>query len=208
MASKKRRIYTELKEILDPDHTALVVWDVQNGLVGRIFNQEEFLKNLKGLIKAARESNIPVVYSKITPLPKEFESPPRTLMMMRRFGIDDPDKVPTFMPPGSPESEIHTEVQPLEGEAVIPKHTASFFIGTHFENMMRNRGIETILFTGIATEMGVASSARDSINRGFYTAVVSDCVSSMDKEMHESALKILGRICIVVSSEELMGIWK
>ncbi|MBW2093140.1 MAG: cysteine hydrolase, partial [Deltaproteobacteria bacterium] len=151
--------------------------------------------------------DIPVVYSKITPLPKDYESPTRTLMMMRRFWIDDPDKVPQFLPPGSPESEIHSDVQPLDVEAVIPKNTASFFIGTNFENMMRNRGIETIIFTGISTEMGISSSARDSGNRGFYTVVVPDCVSSTDQEMHESALKILSRICFVEPSEALIKAW-
>jgi len=165
MTSGRRKIYSDFKEIADPAHTALVVWDVQNALVDRIFNQEEFLTKLKTLLKAARSGDIPVIYSKITPLPREYESPARTLMMMKRFGINDPDKVPQFLPPGSPESEIHREVRPLDGEAVIPKNTASFFIGTNFENMMRNKGIETIVFTGISTEMGVSSSARDSGNR-------------------------------------------
>ncbi len=207
MAPGVRRIYTEFKEIVAPDHTALVVWDVQNALVNRVFNRENFLLSLKTLLQAARKRDIPVVYSKITPLPKDYESPTRTLMMMKRFKIDDPDKVPQFLPPGSPESEIHSEVRPLAGEAVIPKNTASFFIGTNFENMMRNRGIETIVFTGIATEMGVSSSARDAGNRGFYTLIASDCVSSSDKEMHDSALKILSRICLVEPSETLIKAW-
>jgi nicotinamidase-related amidase len=81
------------------------------------------------------------------------------------------------------------------------------FIGTHFENMMRNREIKTIIFCGISTEMGIASSARDSMNRGFYTLVVQDCVSSMDQAMHEAALKILSRICIVTSSKEIDDSW-
>jgi nicotinamidase-related amidase len=46
-------------------------------------------------------------------------------------------------------------------------------------------------------------SARESAIRGFYTIIVSDCVSSSDKTMHEMALKIMQRICLVVSIEEL-----
>jgi nicotinamidase-related amidase len=73
---------------------------------------------------------------------------------------------------------------------------------------MRVKGIQTIIFTGITTEIGIASSARDSANRGFYNIVVEDCVSSPDKEMHDCALKILKRVCIVSSSEDLMNVWE
>jgi nicotinamidase-related amidase len=99
-------------------------------------------------------------------------------------------------------------VQPAAGDIVLNKHTASIFIGTHFEYMMRNRSIETILFTGIATEIGVESSARDAGNRGFYNVVVSDCVSSASKEMHEMALKVLPRVCLVVPAAEIAACWQ
>jgi len=201
-------IFTQMKAIVDPTHTALVVWDVQNTLVDMIFNQETFLKNSKALIEKAREFRIPIIYTKITPLPREYESPFRTYMFMKRFGVNDPEKVPQFLVPGTPGAEIHKEVSPQKGDLVLDKHTASIFIGTHFEQMMRVSGVQTILFTGISTEMGIASSARDSSNRGFYTVVVEDCVSSSDREMHESALKLLKRVCIVASSEDLMKAWE
>ena len=201
-------IHTRLKDIVDPSHTALVVWDVQNLLVERIFNREAFLKNSKSLLERTRKSQIPIIYTKITPLPREYESPFRTYMFMKRFGVDDPEKVPQFLIPGTSEAEIHQEIFPQKGDLVLDKHTASIFIGTHFEQMMRVKGIQTLIFTGITTEIGIASSARDSANRGFYTIVVEDCVSSPDKEMHECALKILKRVCIVSSSEDLMKVWE
>ena len=196
-------VYLNLKDIVEPDHTALLVWDVQNLLVSRIFNKEEFLKNLKSLINAARINNIPIIYSKITPLTREYESSFRTLMFMKRFGIKDPDKVPLLPEPGSKSAEIHSDISPLNDDAVLDKNTTSMFIGTNFENMMRNIDIETILFTGISTEAGISSSARDSCNRGFYTIVVQDCVSSFDQEMHKCALKALKNVCLIESSENI-----
>jgi nicotinamidase-related amidase len=200
-------IYRDMREIVAPRHTAIVVWDVQNALVNRVFNQDEFLVNLKGFIGSARHFGVPLIYSRITPLPPQYESPFRTYMFMRRLGVDDPGKLPQFMLPGTPEAEIHPEVSPTFGDTVLNKHTASIFVGTHFETMMRNRGVNTILFTGIATEIGIDSSARDSANRGFYTAVVEDCVSSPDKEMHESALKTLRSVCLVVRSADVVKQW-
>ena len=203
-----QKVFKNLGEIVNPSHTCLVVWDVQNGLVSSIFNREDFLQSLSHFLQKARGKEIPVVYTKITPLPTTYESSWRLYMMMKKYGLDAPDKLPQFMQPGSPEAEIHDTVSPLESDTVLKKHTASIFIGTHFESMLRNRDINTILFTGIATEIGIDSSARDSSNRGFYTVVVPDCVSSADKEMHDLTLKVLPRVCLVIPSTEIVTQWK
>ena len=197
-----------LKEIVEPNHTALLVWDVQNLLVNGIFNKKEFLKDLKSLIEIARDKNVPIIYSKITPLPKDYESSFRTFMFMKRFKIKDPEKLPRFLEPGTPEAEIPSEVAPLDTDIIIEKNTASIFVGTNFEYLMRNKGIDTILFTGIATEFGVASSARDSCNRGFYTVIVEDCVSSFSQKNHEMTLDILKTICLVKTSQNIVKEWE
>jgi nicotinamidase-related amidase len=199
----KPSIYLSLKEIVDPGHTALVVWDTQEGLVDSIFNRKQFLASLKSFIAAARNNHVPVLYTKITFPPNGYESPWRTFMLMKRYDIDTIDKIPKFLV-----SEIQAEIGPVGDEPVIAKPTPSIFIGTNFEYMMRNRGINTILFTGIATEIGIDSSARDCSNRGFYTIVVQDCVSSSDKEMHESALKALEKICLVTPAADITAEWR
>ncbi|HUJ19272.1 MAG TPA: isochorismatase family cysteine hydrolase [Nitrospirota bacterium] len=196
-------IYEELREIVDPRHSCLIVWDVQNNLVDRIFNREAFLDSLKNLIDSLRNT-VPVVYTIITPDPAGFQSSWRLYSMMRRLNVREVDKLPRSMVPGSRESQVPEKVKPAEGDAILNKTTASIFIGTNFENMMRNRGITTLLFTGIATEYGVESSARDAANRGFWPVVVSDCVSSADKEAHQRSLKNLEKLVIVKSSAEIV----
>jgi len=196
-------IYENLEEIVDPKHSCLIIWDVQNGLVDRIFNKEEFLGNLKGLRKGLR-GKMPIVYTLITPVPKEFQSSWSFYSIMRRFNIKEVDKLPDFMSIGSREREIPEALRPEKGDILLDKPTASIFTGTNFEYMMRNRGITTLIFTGIATEIGVESSARDASNRGFYPVVVSDCVSSMDKDAHERSLRNLDKIVIVKNSAEIL----
>ncbi len=205
---RQLELYRKLKEIVDPKHTALVAWDVQNALVNSAFNKDAFLNNLEIFMDTARKNNIPIIYSKILRLPIKFESSWRIYMLMKRLGVDDPTNLPEFMQPGSLDAEIHSQLIPKEDDFIIERDTGSIFMSTHFEYMMRNRGINTILFTGIATEIGIDSSARDCSNRGFYTIVVQDCVSSSDKEMHESALKTLARVCLVISSKEILRKWK
>lgn len=205
--SGKSPVFRNLREIAGLEHTALVLWDVQNFLVNSIFNKEQFIQNLKSFVESARSNDVPIIYTKITPLPRQYESPFRIYTQMKRYGLDDPDKLPPFMQPGSPEAEIYSDFSPKPDDVVLNKHTPSIFIGTHFEYLMRNRNIKTILFTGISTEIGIDSSARDSANRGFYTVVVDDCVSSSDEELHKAALKTLRRVCIVASSRDIMKEW-
>lgn len=195
-------VYENLAEIVAPNHSCLVVWDVQNGLVDRIFNKEEFLNNLKALVEHLRKK-MPLVYTLITPPPREFQSSWNLFNTMRRYNVKELDKLPSFMARGSKEREIPEAVKPGENDVVLEKATASIFIGTNFEYLMRNRGITTLLFTGIATELGIESSARDAANRGFYPVVVSDCVSSADKDGHERSLKNLEKVAIVKSSGEI-----
>ncbi len=196
-------IYENLGEIANPSHSCLVVWDVQNGLVDRIFNKEIFLEKLKKVVETLR-GKMPVVYTLITPPPQGFQSSWAVYSMMKRYRVDDPAKLPVFMAPGSRDREVAPTVAPQPGDVTLEKPTANIFLGTNFEAMMRNRGIKTLLFTGIATEIGVEASARDAAARGFYPVVISDCVSSMDKEAHERSLLNMARMFIVEDSAAIL----
>jgi isochorismate hydrolase len=107
-----------------------------------------------------------------------------------------------FMP-----EDMDFAIKPKYDEVVINKHTSSIFIDTDFERMIRNAGIVTVVFTGIATECGVESSARDAFNRGFYPVVVSDCVSSPDKNRHNRSLENIKNLITIINSKELENIW-
>jgi nicotinamidase-related amidase len=98
-------------------------------------------------------------------------------------------------------------IKPKQDEIIINKHTASIFIDTGFERMLRSAGIVTIVFTGIATEFGVESSARDAFNRGFYSVVVSDCVSSPYKDGHARSLENMKNLITIINSKEIENVW-
>ena len=81
-------------------------------------------------------------------------------------------------------------------------------MGTNFDNMMKAAGIKTIIFTGIATEIGVESSVRDSVNHGYYTVVASDSCSSYSIENHEAALKSMSAVSIVMKTVDIINVLK
>lgn len=181
----------EIKDFLKPEKSVLVVWDVQEALVNAIFNKNEFIQNVKTVISKARSKNIPIFYTKITPLPERFESAARKLFYRGGFN------------PG----EIYPDLKPEPGDFVLNKNTASIFIGTNFEYMIRNASIQTIFFTGIATEIGVETSARHAMNLGFLPVIIEDAVSSGDKEAHERSLTNLRKMMVIMKSSEIIKIW-
>jgi len=197
-----KTIYSSVEEIVEPSHTALVVWDVQKMLVDFIFNKEEFMKNINLLIKSARISKIPIFYTTIEMLPSKFESSSRLYTYTKIFR-----NLQRSMPQPPEKRDLSLAIEKGEEEIIITKHTASIFIGTDFERMIRNAGITTVIFTGIATELGVESSARDALNRDFYSVVVSDAVSSSDKDAHTRSLQNMERYLTVVSTNELASLW-
>jgi nicotinamidase-related amidase len=181
-------MFQNLQGVIKIERSALIVWDVQEALVSSIFNKEEFLSNVTKVIEKARSLSIPIFYSKITPLPEAYESP---LRKAAGFGKFDP-------------GDIVKEVFPEKKDIVINKNTASFFIGTNLELMLRNAGINALYFTGIATEMGVETSARHAQNLGFIPVIIQDAVSSRDKEAHERSLKNLSRMMPIITTGDFL----
>ena len=184
-----------LEEALERRKSVLVVWDVQNMLVNNIFDKDEFMKNLTNLIDAARKSEIPVFYTKITPYQRGFESPVARLMPRPRSSAPKPE-------------DWDLAVHPRDGEIVLNKNTSSIFVGTNFELLLRNSGRTTIAFTGIATELGVETSARHALALGFVPVIVADAVSSRDKARHERSLQNMRDLMVVLNSGEIAEYWK
>ena len=181
----------QVRDYLSPTRTALIVWDVQEALVASIFNREEFLRKSIELIDAARIKGISIFYTKIAPLPEKFESKARLVIWGgRRFEPGD----------------IVREIYP-RGDVVLNKNTASIFVGTNFEYMARNATLSSLVFTGIATEMGIESSARHASNLGFLPVVAKEAVSSSDKEAHLRSLVNMGKLMPVLSNEEILSVW-
>ena len=194
-----KTIYSDIQEIVDPVHTALVLWDVQKMLVDFIFNKDEFMNNINLLVESARRIKIPIFYTSIEMLPTKYESSARLYRFNKLFA-----RMQRSMPEKMDMSPV---IDRKEDEVVITKHTTNIFIGTDFERMVRNAGITTIVFTGISTELGVESSARDALNRDFYPVIVSDAVSSSDKDAHARSLQNMETFLTVASTNELTNIW-
>ena len=123
-------VYNTNEEILDPSHTALVLWDVLQAFEKIIFNKEEFSKNLNSIVELARKSNIPIFFTSVQTLSKRFESS-ANIYTVGKLGFD------RLFEQFAPE-DMDFAIKPKQEEIVINKHTASIFVDTGFERMLRN----------------------------------------------------------------------
>lgn len=171
-----------LDEIVTPRNTALIVYDMQVGIVKQIKNGQEILQKVSRLLSAARSSGVRTFFTRHMSLPKElmgaFQS--RTAMAWQR--VDTMDKVKPIFLRESPGFQIVPELQPLAGEGIVDKITMSAFEGTYLEIALRDCGIRSFLIAGIALEIGIDPTCRQGSDLGFWPILVQDACGFGNEE--------------------------
>jgi nicotinamidase-related amidase len=113
---------------------------------------------------------------------------------------------PNAAPPPANASQLVPEIGLQQGDRVVTKRQWGAFYGTDLEQWLRRKGIRTILLTGIATNIGVESTARAAFDQGFELVFVEDAMSSMTAELHEFPVKaIFPRMGRVRSTDEVLA---
>ena len=180
---------------------ALVIWDMQYGIASRAFNFGEIVQKVKSLRDSFHGLGLPVIYSQHTALPYEYLSAANIAFFKRR-GLDPKAGI---MKEGSREWQIVEGLLPAAEDLVLRKHTASFFVGTMLDQMLRNRGVETIVLAGVSTEAGIEGTARHASYLGYRPIVVEDAVGSFDREAHEKALWLMSKMFDVRPTEAVLA---
>ncbi len=133
---------------------------------------------LKEKLARFRKENLPVIYlcDQHSPNDEEFSA------------------FPVHAVAGSWGAEIIPELLPLEHEVIVPKTRFSGFFRTRLEEVLREKGVDTVCLTGVCTSICVMDTAADAFFRNFKIIVYKDCVGDFDEEMHRFALKRMERI--------------
>lgn len=206
------QIAETLDELVEPHHTALLMWDFAKGLAARAFNSDIFIQNTKILLEAARQHQIPVFYSRQSDMAWEDIGPGLIRMRMRdELKTKAPAKnVSATDPPnkkGTPGGEFVEQLQPRDGEIIFEKFLPNAFLGTNFDWRLRSRNIKTLILTGISAVTGVDGTAREAINRGYYAVIVRDCVSTTTRERYDLAMPAMEKLFDVFDSSEIVDSW-
>ncbi len=179
------------------EKTALVVIDLQKGIAGMDrqlgpYSAKTVVENAAKLADACRQKEMPVFLvhvmpTKHTALKVETDSP------MMRSG-EMPEDWGDFVP----------EIGPKDNDIIKTKHQWGAFYGTGLDMEMRRRGIERIILCGIATSIGVESTARFAYEHGYNQIFAEDAMTSMSEEEHNASLKIFKKIGKVRKTEEII----
>ncbi len=182
--------------VIEPRSTALLVIDLQNGILGRQlapYSSLEVVANAKRLADALRKSGGTVVFVNVDS------------RQVLRLPSDKSLRDPNAPPPPPSASELVPELGVTEADLRVTKKQWGAFYATDLDQQLRRRNIRTIIMGGIATNIGVESSARAAFDRGYQLLFAEDAMSSMSQDAHDFAIKqiftLMGR---VRKTEELM----
>lgn len=207
-------ILNTLREVANPEHSALVVIDLQNDLCspdgayarqGRDLSMiNDVIANSQCLLEAARRAHVPVVHVQMTMLPELRSMSASYLRFMMRKNNTSRE---THCELGSWGAETVRDVAPRSEEVIIQKWRSSAFVGTPLDLLLRSNGLLTVVICGIATEACVESTVRDAFNSDYYVIVAEDCVGSYRRDLHDASLAVMRARVDVVKGTEVVGLW-
>jgi nicotinamidase-related amidase len=167
-------IPVQLAELCRPSRTALIVYDMQVGVVSQIDEGQAITGRCVDLLQTARKGGYPVYFTRHRWLPNRLAGVGQLRRAMIWHHTDDPMSVAPPFSPGSPGFEIVPELMPREDECVIDKITMSAFEGTFLDIALRDAKLESFIIAGIALEVGIGPTIRQALDLNYIPVVVSD----------------------------------
>lgn len=180
-----------LAEAVTPERSALLVYDMQLGVLGQIDDHEAVIERVGAALEAARSAGVRVAYMRHRSMPLAWTGVMQAHAAMRWQRTDDPEAIAPWFLPGSPGFEIAEEVAPREGEPVIDKIAMSAFEGTFLATAMRDCGIGTLAVCGVATEIGIDLTCRHAAGLCFLPVLIEDACAAGHAEAGARAVETL-----------------
>jgi len=163
-----------LDEVCDPARLALIVYDMQVGIVNQIESGRQLTQKVVQILDAARAARIRVIFTRHMSLPKELMGVSQFRMAMAWQRVKSVNEVKPWFLRDSPGFQLIPEVKPLPSEAVFDKIAMSAFEGTPLDIALRDCGIDSFAIVGIAMEIGIEPTARHGADLGYIPVVVKD----------------------------------
>jgi biuret amidohydrolase len=176
-----------LDEIVSPQNTALIVYDMQAGITRQIANGAEITLRIRQILEAARKAGVRTFFTRHMSLPPNLMGAFQCRQAIAWQRVDSPEKIRPMFLRDSPAFQIIPELQPLASEGMVDKITMSAFAGTLLEIALRDCGIRSFIIAGIALEIGIDPTCRHGADLGFVPILIRDaCGFGNEEAAHHS----------------------
>jgi nicotinamidase-related amidase len=180
-----------LEDLCDPARLALVVYDMQVGILQQIKHGKEITEKVVQVLEAARKAGIRVFFTRHMSLPKELMGVSQLRMGMAWQRVKSVDEVKPWFLRDSPGFHLIPEMSPLPSEAIFDKIAMSAFEGTPLDMALRDCGIQAFAIVGVAMEIGIEPTVRQGADLGYIPVVIKDACGFGHREAAERSVASL-----------------
>jgi nicotinamidase-related amidase len=180
-----------LEEVCDPNRVALLVYDMQVGILSQIKNPEQITRQVLKALSAARNAGVRVFFSRHLSLPKELMGMSQFRMAMAWQRTGSPEQVQPWFLRDNPSFQIVPELAPRPSEGIFDKLTMSAFEGTWLDFALRDCGINAFIIVGVATEIGIDPTARHGADLGYIPVLVTDACAGGNEDAAKRSIDSL-----------------
>lgn len=180
-----------LEDASHPQHLALLVYDMQIGILREIEDGEAVTRRVREVLRAARTSGVRTVFVRHVTMPRRLMGAAQLRMWKAWQRRESAAEVVSAFPPGADHARIAPEVEPADDEAVFDKVTMSAFEGTPLDIVLRDCGVTAVAVVGVALEIGVEPTVRHAADLGYVPIVVTDACGAGDRAAGERSLETL-----------------
>jgi biuret amidohydrolase len=180
-----------LAEAAAGEPLALIVYDMQVGIVDQIPGGADVVARVAEVLDLGRRAGLRIFFTKHISLPVDVAGVAQLRTAMDWQRLDRVEQVVAPFPPDAPQTQIVPELAPRSSEAVLEKITMSAFAGTYLDIALRDCGIRTFLIAGIALEVGIEPTVRHATDLGYLPVVVTDACGSGNPEAAKRSLEAL-----------------
>ncbi len=216
MESPTPDILRTLDRKVDPQHSALLVIDMQNDFLheeGKARQEGsrdlgpmlEMVPRQSQLIEAARAAGVPVIFILQTTLTKQASSSDVWIEARTRARYSGHD----MCLDGSWGQEVISELNPASDDHFVKKYRYSGFVGTNLDLLLRSLNRRTVICAGTSTNVCVEVTAWDAFHHEYYAIYAADACASWDMKLHDAALSTAeSRYATVASVSDLIACWQ
>ncbi len=180
-----------LAEACHPRRAALVVYDMQIGIMHQLKDSAAITAKVAAVLEAARAAGMRVVFMRHMSLPNELAGAFQLRMAKAWQGLKSASEVKPWFLRDSAGFGIVPELAPRPSEAIFDKITMSAFEGTPLDIALRDCGIGAVVICGVATEIGIEPTVRHAADLGYIPVIITDACGAGDEEAGQRALASL-----------------